>query len=623
MNRNKQNDEIRNEIRHNVEEWTAKNIGNSFSFRQHQLETIINIIYNVIQDFKTSHKTHVIEAPTGSGKSLLCIISAGVLSEYYKKTSYILCSDLFLYGQYENFIKQHNLKFGYLKGQTGNYFCDKNGEDMRNAECRIAKMSWSSLYNEQTAKLTGFSCAKYCHYIKERQKAQNSKVTLMTYQLYFYMINVVNNTIDDKHSAPFKQRDIIFCDECHNIPSIIQSQCTPIIKFSDLNKLIKIYEYNNRLQGGLFDDDTCKKLPWESEDELKNQFTSLWGIMSGEDNDNDLEVFYDYVNLISTFSETISNIEDALAVKQRSKNRLDKDDIKLYKITSWYRNYGCLLSDFKTSISDCGAQYLIKKHNIPITDEGELSVSYNCAKEDYMCWKYLINTSKNNVLMSATVGLKESFDDNIGMKYTYEKKSYMEKIPSTFDFSKSPILVSSRWKMSYNFKDISFPHIKETIYNIIRQYKDFRGIIQTGNYNIAKKIYDDAPKDIKQRFQLYNSSSEKHWTIEMHKAIHNSVLIGPTLIEGIDLPDDLCRFIIIAKIPYPDLKDKLVQAKLKLFPKWYNSETANNVIQGIGRGNRNKTDWCVTYIIDGCFNNLYNKTISQFPNEMQLRIKHI
>ena len=36
------------------------------------------------------------------------------LSEYYKKTSYILCSDLFLYGQYENFIKQHNLKHVYL-----------------------------------------------------------------------------------------------------------------------------------------------------------------------------------------------------------------------------------------------------------------------------------------------------------------------------------------------------------------------------------------------------------------------------------------------------------------------------------------------------------------------------
>ena len=103
----------------------------------------------------------------------------------------------------------------------------------------------------------------------------------------------------------------------------------------------------------------------------------------------------------------------------------------------------------------------------------------------------------------------------------------------------------------------------------------------------------------------------------------DSILIGPTLTEGIDLPDDGCRFIIIMKVPFPYLGDELVKAKISLFPKWYNAETSNNIIQGIGRGNRHMYDWCVTYILDGSFKNLYDVTRNQYPFEMQKRIQMV
>jgi Rad3-related DNA helicase len=68
------------------------------------------------------------------------------------------------------------------------------------------------------------------------------------------------------------------------------------------------------------------------------------------------------------------------------------------------------------------------------------------------------------------------------------------------------------------------------------------------------------------------------------------------------------------------LADKLVKKKIELFPKWYASSTASKVIQGIGRGNRNKEDWCITYILDGCFHRLYEETKEQFPEELRARI---
>ncbi len=116
--------EAENKIRNQIIEWASKHLGDSFVFRKHQVETIEDIISNIVNK---THHTHIIEAPTGSGKSLLCIIAAGVLADYYDKKSYILCSDLYLYSQYEDFIRLNRLDFGALKGQTGNYYCDKNG----------------------------------------------------------------------------------------------------------------------------------------------------------------------------------------------------------------------------------------------------------------------------------------------------------------------------------------------------------------------------------------------------------------------------------------------------------------------------------------------------------------
>ena len=618
--------EDRNTILEHINKWASDNIGSSFEFRKHQAEEITSIIYNIVNK---QCRTHIIEAPTGSGKSILCIIAAGVLDKYYGLKSYILCSDLYLFSQYENFIRDYKLNFGYLKGQTGNYYCDKNGEDVRNGECRMAKIPWARLYNESEAKNAGFNCAKYCTYLFHRKKAQHANVTLMTYQLYFYMVNVVGKILS---KPSFPRRDVIFCDECHNIPSIIQSQYTPTIRLDNLSKFIELYKYNLRLHEGLFKEDDIQDLGecWKTEDDLTKEFMEYWDALSDDSSstEKDIKVLNDYIWFIRKFMSTVDSLEESIAVRRRSTNKMSKEDIAIYKVASWFRNYCCFFSDFMTAVNDCGHQYIVKQVNIQ-NDTEEKIVNISCAKEDYMCWKYLMSTSDNQVLTSATVGMRESFEDNIGVKYYNDneddnfKKSVMDVIPSTFDFTNSPVLVHNRWKMSYNCKDVSLPNIKQMIYQIVRAFKGKRGMIQTGSYDTAKRIYDDAPYDVKPRLQLYNNSQEKSWTIEMHKAMDDSVIIGPTLVEGVDLPGDLLRFIIIAKIPYPNLKDKLVNAKKDLFPDWYNSETANSVIQGIGRGNRSTDDWCVTYIIDGCFDNLYERTRSQFPKELQERIRYI
>jgi Rad3-related DNA helicase len=82
------------------------------------------------------------------------------------------------------------------------------------------------------------------------------------------------------------------------------------------------------------------------------------------------------------------------------------------------------------------------------------------------------------------------------------------------------------------------------------------------------------------------------------------VLCSPSSKEGLDLKDDLCRFQIILKVPWGDLADKVVQARMKEDPIWYANEAVKNLEQAYGRGMRSKTDWCDCYILDQSFQRL-------------------
>ena len=49
----------------------------------------------------------------------------------------------------------------------------------------------------------------------------------------------------------------------------------------------------------------------------------------------------------------------------------------------------------------------------------------------------------------------------------------------------------------------------------------------------------------------------------------------------------------------------------------------NSIFVAMFLSNRSKDDWCITYIVDGCFEHLYDVTKEQYPKELQDRIKII
>ena len=103
----------------------------------------------------------------------------------------------------------------------------------------------------------------------------------------------------------------------------------------------------------------------------------------------------------------------------------------------------------------------------------------------------------------------------------------------------------------------------------------------------------------------------------------NMVLMGPSLLEGLDLHEDKSRFQVFAKVPYPNLKDRFVKAKIDVDPTWYNWKSIIAILQGVGRSVRSQDDWAVTYFLDGCLADLIHNNRKAFPVEFKNRLKII
>ena len=93
-------------------------------------------------------------------------------------------------------------------------------------------------------------------------------------------------------------------------------------------------------------------------------------------------------------------------------------------------------------------------------------------------------------------------------------------------------------------------------------------------------------------------------------------MVSPSMDRGIDLPYDLCRVIILVKVPWPNLGDPQISRRLYSSSDgqtWYAVQTIRTIIQGTGRGMRAEDDFCVSYILDDQFRRLYKDYYHLFP----------
>lgn len=561
----------------------ANVFGEGFQFRAGQREVVEAICNHYLQ---TPDGTVILDAPTGSGKSLIAMWSAHVLKELGKR-GYLVTSDLMLQDQYEEDFKHFKLGWPSIRG-VDNYVCNVNDLPFSLADCKMKGIGY-----EQAEKLT---CWNNCGYLQARRRAKELPVALFNYSYYLIQRNYVEDKMQEQdREVPFPIRDFVFFDEAHKVDSIVQSHFSPRIDMGT-PKLFK--EVNRFIQKhGI-------EAAWVSESRIEDIVDRLMR----EDNHQELMGHISEFRGIAIVYRKVRTAALSRSKRQYRNGDVPKEWQTFFGRMDRLKDIWCKFDDYHDIIKELGTDSIV-------INRKENEVQFLCLEEAMMIDKFLQKKSGFKVFMSATLGDIRAF-----AKHTSMGNAKVIRMDNNFDYKKSPIVFVNRHKLSFKEREQNLPHVVKTLDKILEKHKGQSGIIHAGSYDFMN--YINTKSKHKFNFITYDMAKERGGAIDLFNKTDGKILLGPSLLEGLDLKDDKSRFQIFFKVPYPSLGDPLVKAKMKTFPGWYDWKTGIAIQQGAGRSIRSKDDWAVTYILDACFRSLVNKK-DFFPPSFENRIKTI
>jgi Rad3-related DNA helicase len=209
--------------------------------------------------------------------------------------------------------------------------------------------------------------------------------------------------------------------------------------------------------------------------------------------------------------------------------------------------------------------------------------------------------------MSATIISPEGFKQTVGL--SDELTTYVTE-ESPFDPSNSPIVFSPAGSMSAKNIDNTLPLMKEMIEQILKEHNDEKGIIHTHSLKVANYLYNN----IKNKRLIIAHGADRDKMLKKHMTSKQpTVLLSPSMAEGVDLKGDMSKFQILCKVPFPYLGDKLIRKKMNKWKWWYNTQTIRTIVQSVGRSIRSENDKAVTYILDSDWERIKQRSHDSFP----------
>jgi ATP-dependent DNA helicase DinG len=190
--------------------------------------------------------------------------------------------------------------------------------------------------------------------------------------------------------------------------------------------------------------------------------------------------------------------------------------------------------------------------------------------------------------------------------------------PSPFPKEHRPIYAVPRISLDHRALEASCTEAALLMIPILQSHFDQRGIVFTSSYDQAKIVRDKVNYLLgEDRLSTHEGSEGKEQLLLRHGLRKNSVIISPSMHEGVDLKGELSAFQIVLKLPFPSLGSKVVKRRRDAIPAWYAYTTALKLIQASGRSIRNERDEAATYILDSAFDWFYARNRNLFPEYWQ------
>jgi ATP-dependent DNA helicase DinG len=187
-------------------------------------------------------------------------------------------------------------------------------------------------------------------------------------------------------------------------------------------------------------------------------------------------------------------------------------------------------------------------------------------------------------------------------------------IASDFPPEHRPIYPRPVARLTRHHLERDLPNVVHEIAELLEAHPEDKGVIHTHTYKIAAYIARHLPKRHAARLVTHDSAEGREAALDKHlRSRQPTVLLTPSMTEGIDLPGELSRWQVICKLPYPYLGDPQIARRRELDPAWYDWRTCLTVVQAYGRSVRSRDDFAVTYVLDADFSAFVKRQRARLP----------
>jgi Rad3-related DNA helicase len=226
-------------------------------------------------------------------------------------------------------------------------------------------------------------------------------------------------------------------------------------------------------------------------------------------------------------------------------------------------------------------------------------IEFQPIRANEYAWDKYLRLGKINVIMSATILDHRRMASDLGLDL--KDIAYIE-VPPVFPAENHNIFNLNVANFGYCEGETPketmefYKKVVERIDMLLDLYPTEKGIIHCTTYEWANAIQNFSKH---QDRLLFHGTKDRIEKLEEHKnCSYGSVLVSPSMIEGINLNDDYSRFQLIIKVPFPDLSDVQISKRKQVDPASYPFKTAKDLIQGAGRSVRNHEDFADTFCLD-------------------------
>lgn len=276
------------------------------------------------------------------------------------------------------------------------------------------------------------------------------------------------------------------------------------------------------------------------------------------------------------------------------------------KIRNYRRKLSYVLKEYEK-----GHTWVVNRKKVRWKGKTYVRPKFKPIKVSRFLRRHVWGQARKILLTSATVPFRSNIQRWLYRIGLGDKPFAFLKAPMSFPVKHRPIITSSiGGKMTCSNEHRNWKRNIRTVKRIIKKHKNERGVIHTQSYKRAKHV---ARSLFGYSVFLHDKKKIDGDVIDAWSASRKKILLSPAVSEGVDLKDELCRYQILLKVPYPSVGDARVKYLLdkKKDWKWYYSEASRDIVQMYGRAVRSHDDHAILYVIDGSFHDILRK--SSFP----------